>query len=208
MTDTSNLMGTDGFEFVEYASLEPEKLAALFGKMGFTAIAKHRSKDVTLYRQGDINFVLNAEKGSHAEGFYNEHGPSADAMAFRVKDAALALKRAKELGIETYEGKVGPMELSIPAIKGIGGSLLYLVDRYGEQTIYDVDFRYLPGVDRNPRGAGLTYIDHLTHNVQRGNMDKWAGYYERVFGFRQIRYFDIEGKLTGLFSKAMTSPLW
>lgn len=205
--DTSlNPMGTDGFEFVEYASLEPGKLEALFESMGFKAVAKHRSKNVTLYRQGDINYILNAERGSYAEGFYNAHGPSAGAMAFRVKDAALALKRAKQLGIETYETQVGPMELHIPAIKGIGGSLIYLVDQYTDHTIYDIDFRYLPGVEKHPQGAGLTYIDHLTHNVKRGNMDVWADYYTRVFNFRQIRYFDIEGKMTGLFSKAMTSP--
>ncbi len=202
----ANPMGTDGFEFVEYAALDPKPLAALFETMGFKAIAKHRSKNVTLYRQGDINFILNAEHGSHAEGFYNAHGPSANAMAFRVKDAAAALKHAKSKGIETYESKSGPMELNIPAIKGIGGSIIYLVDRYGEDTIYDIDFRYLPGVERNPKGAGLTYIDHLTHNVNRGNMDVWADYYKNIFNFRQIRYFDIEGKMTGLFSKAMTSP--
>jgi 4-hydroxyphenylpyruvate dioxygenase len=202
----ANPMGTDGFEFVEYASLEPGKLEALFEKMGFVAVAKHRSKNVTLWRQGDINFILNAERGSYAEKFYNAHGPSADAMAFRVKDAAAAIKRAKELGIETYEGSVGPMELSIPAIKGIGGSLIYLVDRYGEQTIYDVDFRTIPGAERNPKGMGLTTIDHLTHNVFRGHMKTWADYYERVFNFREIRYFNIEGKLTGLHSKALTSP--
>lgn len=201
-----NPMGTDGFEFVEYAALEPARLQSLFESMGFKAIAKHRSKSVMLYRQGEINFILNSEPGSHADGFYNEHGPSAVAMAFRVKDAGVAIKRAKQLGIETYETRVGPMELTIPAIKGIGGSLIYLVDRYGENTIYDVDFKYIPGVEKHPRGAGLTYIDHLTHNVNRGNMDVWSDYYTRVFNFRQIRYFDIEGKLTGLFSKAMTSP--
>jgi len=202
----SNPMGTDGFEFVEYAALEPARLQALFESMGFKAIAKHRSKNVTLYRQGEINFILNSEPGSHADGFYNAHGPSAVAMAFRVKDAGVAIKRAKQLGIETYETRVGPMELTIPAIKGIGGSLIYLVDRYGDNTIYDVDFKYLSGAEKHPRGAGLTYIDHLTHNVNRGNMDVWAEYYTSVFNFRQIRYFDIEGKLTGLFSKAMTSP--
>ena len=202
----SNPMGTDGFEFVEYSALDPAPLHTLFEKMGFKAIARHRSKNVTLYRQGDINFILNAEPGSHAEGFYNEHGPSANAMAFRVRDAAKALQRAKALGIETYESKAGPMELNIPAIKGVGGSLIYLVDRYGDSTIYDIDFNYLPGVEKHPRGAGLACIDHLTHNVNRGNMDVWADYYQRVFNFRQIRYFDIEGKLTGLYSKAMTSP--
>lgn len=201
-----NPMGTDGFEFVEYASLDPKPLEALFTSLGFTRIAKHRSKNVHLWRQGDINFILNAEKESHAEGFYSAHGPSANAMAFRVKDAAAAIARARSLGAEVVESKVGPMELNIPAIKGIGGSLLYLVDRYGSQSIYDIDFVPVEGADRHPRGVGLTLIDHLTHNVYRGQMDTWAGFYEKLFNFREIRYFDIEGKLTGLKSRAMTSP--
>lgn len=208
MTDTtSNPMQTDGFEFVEYATTEPEKLDRLFQQMGFSPIAKHRSKHVVLYRQGDINFILNSEPGSFAEDFSKAHGPSANAMAFRVKDARKAIERARALGAEIVEGKAGPMELNIPAIKGIGGSLLYLVDRYGSKgNIYDVDFEYLSDVDKNPKGAGLTYIDHLTHNVHRGQMDKWAGFYTKLFNFREIRYFDIEGKLTGLKSRAMTSP--
>lgn len=202
-----NPMGTDGFEFVEYAHSNPEELAALFVHMGFEAIAKHRSKNVTLYRQGDVNFILNAEPNSHAEQFYNAHGPSANAMAFRVRDVNAALRHAKEKGAEIVEASVGPMELKIPAIKGIGGSMLYLVDRYGDYgSIYDIDFVPIPGVDQHPKGVGLQLIDHLTHNVYRGNMDEWAGFYSRVFNFREIRYFDIEGKLTGLKSKAMTSP--
>jgi 4-hydroxyphenylpyruvate dioxygenase len=202
-----NPMGTDGFEFVEYATLDPKPLEELFTKLGFSKIAKHRSKNVWLWHQNDINFILNAEKDSQAEGFFQAHGPSANAMAFRVKDAAFAIKRAKELGAKVVESKVGPMELSIPAIEGIGGSLLYLVDRYGPNaSIYDIDFVPIAGVDQHPQGFGLAYIDHLTHNVMRGNMDKWAGFYEKLFNFRQIRYFDIEGKLTGLVSRAMTSP--
>ncbi len=206
MADTTNPMGTDGFEFIEYAAIDPAPLEALFAQLGFSRVAHHRSKNVQLWRQGDINFILNAEKSSHAEGFYNAHGPSANAMAFRVKNAAVAVRRARELGIEIVESKVGPMELAIPAIRGIGGSVIYLVDRYGDRSIYDVDFNPLPGVDQKPKGAGLTLIDHLTHNVYRGRMDEWAGFYQRVFNFREIRYFDIEGKLTGLKSKAMTSP--
>ena len=174
---------------------------------GLPEVARHRSKDVTLYRQGDINFIVNAEPDSFAQGFARVHGPSVCAIAFRVKDAAFAYKRALSLGAWGVEGKIGPMELNIPAIKGIGDSLIYLVDRYGPSgSIYDVDFEYLPGVDPNPQGVGLTYIDHLTHNVHRGRMDEWADFYERLFNFREIRYFDIEGKLTGLKSKAMTSP--
>jgi len=200
-----NPMGTDGFEFVEYTAPDPELLRALFARMGFPVTARHRSKNVTLHRQGDINFVINAEPRGFGQQFARAHGPSACAMAFRVKDAARALRRAVELGAKAVEGEVGPMELRIPAIEGIGGSLIYLVDRYGDRTIYDVDF--LPAEQRSPGpGAGLSLIDHLTHNVRRGNMDKWAGFYERLFNFREIRYFDIEGRKTGLFSRAMTSP--
>ncbi len=201
-----NPMGTDGFEFVEYSASNPEELEALFTKLGFSKIAKHRSKNVYLWRQGEINFVLNAEPNSQADAFHKAHGPSANAMAFRVKDATKAIERARALGATIVENKVGPMELNVPAIEGIGGSLLYLVDRYGEHNIYDIDFMPLPGVDQHPKGNGLTYIDHLTHNVNRGNMDQWAEFYERLFNFREIRYFDIEGHLTGLKSKAMTSP--
>jgi 4-hydroxyphenylpyruvate dioxygenase len=206
MTDPfDNPMGTDGFEFVEYTAPDPELLRSLFARMGFPVSARHRSKNVTLHRQGDINFVINAEPGGFGQQFARAHGPSACAMAFRVKNATSALRRAVELGATPIETSVGPMELRIPAIEGIGGSLIYLVDRYGERTIYDVDF--VPADAEAPvRGAGLALIDHLTHNVGRGRMDLWAGFYERLFNFREIRYFDIEGRKTGLFSRAMTSP--
>lgn len=200
-----NPMGTDGFEFVEYTAPDTAMLDSLFTAMGFARAARHRSKDVTLYRQGDVNFIVNAEPDSFGAGFAKAHGPSACAMAFRVADAAYAFRRAVELGAKPVEGAVGPMEINIPAIEGIGGSLLYFVDRYGPAgTIYDIDFEPLGnnGVD----GVGFTTIDHLTHNVRRGNMDEWAGFYERLFGFRELRYFDIEGKLTGLKSRAMVSP--
>jgi 4-hydroxyphenylpyruvate dioxygenase len=162
---------------------------------------------VTLYRQGDINFIINAEPDSFAQAFARMHGPSICAMAFRVRNAAQVYKSATANGAWPYQGPVGPMELNIPAIKGIGDSLVYLVDRYGARgTIYDVDFVPIEGADQQPAGAGLTYIDHLTHNVHRGRMSEWADFYERLFNFREVRYFDIEGKLTGLKSKAMTSP--
>jgi 4-hydroxyphenylpyruvate dioxygenase len=199
-----NPMGTDGFEFVEYTGPEPAQLGALFERMGFVAAARHRSKNVTLYKQGDVNFIVNAEPESFAQAFARLHGPSVCAIAFRVKDAAAAYDRAVKLGAKPVHGKLGPMELNIPAIEGIGGSLIYLVDRYGEQTIYDVDF--VPLIAETPSGAGLAGIDHLTHNVHRGRMGLWAEFYERLFNFREVRYFDIEGKLTGLKSKAMTSP--
>ncbi len=204
--DSINPMGTDGFEFVEYTAPDPGALGALFERMGFVAAARHRSKQVTLYRQGEVNFIVNAEPESFAQAFARIHGPSVCAIAFRVRDAARAYRRAIELGAKPVEARVGPMELNIPAIQGIGGSLIYLVDLYGDRSIYDVDFRPVAGVSTNPPGAGLLEIDHLTHNVHRGRMDLWAEFYERLFNFREIRYFDIEGKLTGLKSRALTSP--
>jgi 4-hydroxyphenylpyruvate dioxygenase len=203
-----NPLGTDGFEFVEFTSPEPEALARHLEMMGFTATARHRSKAVTRYQQGDINFLLNMEPQGQAADFRAMRGPSANAMAFRVKDAAKALKLAVERGAVEVRGPVGPMELNIPAIEGIGGSYLYLVDRYGAKEIYDVDFIAIPGAKEAmaANSVGLTYLDHLTHNVQRGNMSVWANFYEKIFNFREIRYFDIEGRQTGLVSKAMTSP--
>ena len=204
---SDNPMGTDGFEFVEYTAPDPALLRTLFHRMGFPVTARHRSKDVTLHRQGDVNFLINAEPDSFGQAFATAHGPSVCAMAFRVADAARAFERAVALGAKPHAGKVGPMELNIPAIEGIGGSLLYLVDRYAGRSIYDVDFRAVdePGA-LTETGVGFTRIDHLTHNVRRGGMDQWAGFYERLFNFREIRYFDIEGRHTGLFSRAMTSP--
>ena len=203
-----NPLGTDGFEFVEFTSPDPESLKKLWELMGFTAVSKHRSKNVLRFRQGDINFILNMEPVGQPAEFQAAHGPSANAMAFRVRDAAKAFKLAVERGAKPVQGLVGPMELNIPAIEGIGGTNLYLVDRYGAHEIYDVDFLPIEGAEETmaTNGVGLTYLDHLTHNVFRGNMSKWADFYEQVFNFRQIRYFDIEGKVTGLFSKAMTSP--
>lgn len=207
MVTASNPAGTDGFEFVEYTAPDTRKLEQLFKQLGFAAVARHRSKDVVLYRQGQINFVINHEPDSFAQAFAKVHGPSICAFAIRVKNAAECFDRVVRLGAQPYHGDIGPMELNIPAIRGIGRSLIYLVDRYGEEhSIYDVDFNPLPGADLNPRGAGLTAIDHLTHNVYHGGMDKWADFYQRLFKFKEIRYFDIHGKVTGLKSRAMTSP--
>ena len=203
-----NPLGTDGFEFVEFTSPDPDALASYFRQLGFTAVSQHRSKNVIRFKQGDINFILNMEPVGQAAEFREQRGPSANAMAFRVKDAAQAFREAIARGAEAVDSPIGPMELDIPAIKGIGGAFIYLVDRYGAQSIYDVDFKPIPGAAEEEaiNSTGLTYLDHLTHNVFRGKMDVWADYYERIFNFREIRYFDIEGKVSGLFSKAMTSP--
>lgn len=202
-----NPMGLAGFEFVEFASPTPNVLEPVFEALGFTRVAEHRSKDVALYRQGEINFIVNNEPKSIASYFAAEHGPSACGMAFRVRDSHLAWRRALELGAQPIDIPTGPMELHLPAIKGIGGAPLYLIDRYDDgKAIYDIDFNFLDGVERHPYGHGLKCIDHLTHNVYRGRMKYWAEYYERLFNFREIRYFDIKGEYTGLTSRAMTAP--
>jgi 4-hydroxyphenylpyruvate dioxygenase len=219
-TPWDNPMGTDGFEFIEYAAPDPVAMGALFERMGFTAIARHRHKNVLLFRQGGINFIVNAEPDSFAQRFARLHGPSICAIAFRVQDARAAYARALSLGAWGYAGSAGPGELNIPAIKGIGDSLIYLVDKWrgkggakegdiGNIGFFDVDFEPLArdsGASLNPPGHGLTYVDHLTHNVHRGRMGEWAEFYERLFSFREVRYFDIEGQVTGVKSKAMTSP--
>ena len=202
-----NPMGLMGFEFVEFASPTPGLLEPIFEKMGFSLVARHRSKQVLLYRQGEINFIVNNEPRSVAAYFAAEHGPSACGMAFRVQDAHRAYARALELGAQPVDIPTGPMELRLPAIKGIGGAPLYLIDRFEDgKSIYDIDFEFIEGVPRRPTGHGLKLIDHLTHNVYRGRMAFWANFYERLFNFREIRYFDIQGEYTGLTSKAMTAP--
>ncbi|WP_428774727.1 4-hydroxyphenylpyruvate dioxygenase [Vibrio sp.] len=211
MATDYNPLGTDGFEFVEYTAANQkgiDDLKQLFGSLGFAEIAKHRSKEAWLYRQGDINFIVNAQPHSQAEEFARIHGPSVCGMAFRVQDCAKAMEHALANGGKKYQTEIGPMELSIPAIYGIGDSLLYFVDRYGSQSIYDVDFKFYPDAEQRlkEKDVGLYEIDHLTHNVKQGHMDIWSGFYERIGNFREIRYFDIEGKLTGLVSRAMTAP--
>ena len=175
--------------------------------MGFEAVAKHRTKAIALYRQGDVNYLVNEEPGSHATRFAVKHGPCVSSMAFRVVDAKHAYRRAIELGAEPADASLGSLALDVPAIKGIGNSLLYFLDVYGEKgSAFDAEFNWLGKRDPKPVGEGLYYLDHLTHNVGRGRMDLWAGFYERIFNFREIRYFDIKGEYTGLFSRALTSP--
>lgn len=208
MTDLfANPMGLNGFEFIEFSAPDPLVIETVFKISGFTKVATHRSKNVDLYRQGDINFILNKEPKGLTAYFAEEHGPSACGMAFRVNDAQHAYQRALELGAQPVEIPTGPMELRLPAIKGIGGAPIYLIDRIDEgNSIYDIDFRFIEGVDKHPKGCGFHTIDHLTHNVYRGRMSYWAEFYERLFNFKEVRFFDIKGEYTGLTSKAMTAP--
>ncbi len=209
MTDTTfNPLGTDGFEFVEYTAPTEEgvnKLKELFELLGFTEIAKHKSKNVTLFRQGDINFIVNEELNGYFHEFSKQHGPCACAMAWRVADAQKAFDYAVEKGAKPFDHEE---HMSHPAVYGIGGSVLYFIDKWGNKpnSFYDDDFEYYEGVEKFPKGRGLLTLDHLTHNVKRGGMDVWATFYENIANFREIRYFDIKGKQTGLFSKAMTGP--
>ncbi|HEY1605962.1 MAG TPA: 4-hydroxyphenylpyruvate dioxygenase [Allosphingosinicella sp.] len=205
-TAYDNPLGLDGFEFVEFTGPDPEALARLFTAMGFTHLGNHKSKNVRHYAQGDVNLILNMEPSGQPADFREAHGPSANGMAFRVRDAKKAFQLALERGATPVETPRGPGELEIPAIEGIGGSCLYLVDLYGAEQIYDVDFEPVPGATRDSNSVGLRILDHLTHNVNRGRMSHWAHFYERIFNFREIRYFDIEGQQTALLSKAMTAP--
>ncbi|MCB2136732.1 MAG: 4-hydroxyphenylpyruvate dioxygenase, partial [Rhodobacteraceae bacterium] len=198
----ANPAGTDGFEFVEFAHPEPAALRELFGRMGYRLTARHKTKAVELWQQGDITYVLNAEPGSHAMRFVDEHGPCAPSMAWRVVDAAHAYAHALAQGATPYDAP--DRVLDVPAIVGIGGSLIYFVEQYGDTNPYGGAFDWVAGA--KPEGVGFYYLDHLTHNVHRGNMDHWFDFYGRIFNFKQIRFFDIEGKFTGLHSRALTSP--
>ncbi len=200
-----NPAGTDGFEFVEFAHPEPEKLRELFTRMGYVTVARHKTKDITVWRQGDINYILNAEPGSHAARFIAEHGPAAPSMAWRVVDAGHAFEHAVSKGAVPYEGN--DKALDVPAIVGIGGSLLYFVETYGKKgSPYAAEFDWIGEANPTPKGVGFYYLDHLTHNVFRGNMDKWWDFYHDLFNFKQIHFFDIDGRITGLVSRAITSP--
>lgn len=202
-----NPMGLDGFEFVEFSAPEAGALEPVLETLGFAHVANHRSKAVKLYRQGGVNFILNYEPKSPAHFFAKEHGPSPCGLAFRVRDAQAAYARALDLGAQPMDMPTGPMELRLPAIKGIGGMPIYLIDRYEDgRSIYDIDFHWIDGASRRPEGCGFHTIDHLTHNVYRGRMAYWADWYETLFNFREIRHFDIKGEYTGLASRAMTAP--
>ncbi|GAB3379385.1 4-hydroxyphenylpyruvate dioxygenase [Lysobacter fragariae] len=210
VTTFENPLGINGFEFVEFAAPkgQGELLHAYFRNMGFTAVLRHRSRPITVYRQGGVNFLVNEDPDSFAADFAAKHGPSACGFAIRFeKPASLVFDTVVGNGGEAITDKADTKAVDAPVVKGIGDCMLYLVDRYGDKgTMYDADYVAIEGADQNPKGFGLTFIDHLTHNLYFGNMAKWSDYYERLFNFREIRYFDIKGAKTGLVSKAMTAP--
>lgn len=201
----ANPAGTNGMEFVEFAHPNPQELRDLFARMGYAKTARHKTKKIELWQQGEITFVLNAEPGSMGMRFVDEHGPCAPSMAWRFVDAQHAYQRALAKGAEAYDAP--DRVLDVPAIKGIGGSLIYFVDKFGAKgSAYEAEYDWLDAGMDKPKGVGFYYLDHLTNNVKRGNMEKWFHFYADIFNFRQIRFFDIKGKATGLTSRALTSP--
>ncbi len=196
----ANPAGTDGFDFLEFTTLDPNKLIQQFTAMGFSQIAKHNTQDIFIYQQNNIRFLINASKNSEAQKFAELHGASVYAMGFKVDNADKAYQHAIANGAKPYKDTV----FGVPAIYGIGNSLIYFIDYQNDKPNYDSQFTFSAPISLE--GTGLTYIDHVTHNLHRGNMITWADFYTNLFNFREVRYFDIEGKLTGLVSKAMTSP--
>jgi len=211
VTTFENPMGINGFEFVEFAAPagRGHELHALFKSMGFSPVLKHKSRPITVYRQGGVNLLVNEDPDSFAAEFANAHGPCAAGFAIRFQKPSNDVRATvMSNGGEALDEKAERSKaVNAPVVKGIGDCMLYLVDRYGDKgSIYDGDYEPIAGAEQNPKGFGLTFIDHLTHNLYFGNMQKWSDYYERLFNFREIRYFDIKGAKTGLVSKAMTAP--
>ncbi len=198
----ANPAGTDGFEFVEFAGPDPDAIRGHLARMGYAHVATHRTKAVQLWQQGDVSYLVNAESGGHASRFAQAHGPCAPSMGWRVADAGHAHRHAVSRGADAYDGPGRTMDA--PAIRGIGGSLIYFLDGHRERSVYDAEFDW--HASAHPEGMGFHYLDHLTHNVERGNMDVWFDFYGRLFDFREIRFFDIKGKHSGLISRALTSP--
>jgi 4-hydroxyphenylpyruvate dioxygenase len=199
-----NPLGVEGFGFIEFAAPDAAQLHSLFRQMGFSAVARHRQRAITLYRQGQISFLVNEEPDSFASKFAELHGPCCTGFALMVEDAGKAHEHCLAKGATSITDIPGAA-VDCPRIEGIGGSILYLADRE-LSSLLESEYEYLEGVEREPEGFGMTFVDHLTHNVRFGNMDQWAEFYERLFGFYEVRYFDIKGQQTGLKSRAMTSP--
>jgi 4-hydroxyphenylpyruvate dioxygenase len=193
----------NGFGFIEYSADDAAPLHKLFRQLGFTAVKKHKTKPITLYRQGQTDFYINECDTGFAADFRTAHGPCACGFSIVFDDKEAALEHSLKGGSEPLDVDNG---LNFPAIKGIGDAALYVLDKASYAAMLDADFDDIPGMNQNPTGFGLTFIDHLTHNVYHGNMEKWSRYYEDLFNFSEIRYFDIKGQKTGLVSKAMTSP--
>jgi len=198
METHANPLGLNGFEFVEFTSPDPDAMARQFAQLGFVPTHRHLTKNITRYKQGRINLMLNRDADGRVAAFRNEHGASASAMAFRVADPQVALEWAlAHGGKRTAENDT--------VIEGIGGSYLYFM---ADDADPYADWAEIPGwrEAEAENNVGLDILDHLTHNVRRGQMRVWSEFYKTLFGFEEQKYFDIKGKATGLFSQAMIAP--
>ncbi len=202
----NNPCGLDGVEFVEYTGPSSKHFENLFTAYGFSEVASIAGKQLKLFRQNDINFILNCEPGTFAMSFAKLHGPSISSTGFRVANADKALKTAIERGAKEYKGSAAEKGASpFQAIYGIGDSLIFFIDEKNRKQLYGEIFK-IKSENLKPQGMGLNIVDHFTNNVPVGEMQKWCDFYTNVFGFRETRYFDIKGKSTGLLSKVMRSP--
>lgn len=207
----NNPVGLEGLEFLEYVGPQEDHFESLFARLGLSEVAHQKDKKISLFRQGDVNFLLNRSGQGFAHGFSSEHGPSICSTGFRVKDSEKAFRVAVERGAKPYDGPEESKSLDYPAIYGIGDSLVYFVDDWKSEegtstsTYVNQGFEFFPG-DPKPKGHGFLFVDHMTNNVPKGELDKWADFYTDIFNFREIRFFDIKGDQTGLLSRAMRSP--
>ena len=208
MKQVANPVGLKGIEFLEFSSPQGKALDNLFTEFGFSRTMKHKSRSVDLFQQNQINFLVNVEKGSFSESFHKSHGPCVSAMGWKVANAEAAFKEAVKRGakpatIKDYKFEDGK---DIPAIFGIGDSLIYFIDESNGKALYEkMGFQKHPEQKLIPN-KGFQFVDHLTNNVEKGTMARWADFYKNVFGFYEIKYFDIRGAKTGLTSYALRSP--
>ncbi len=203
-----NPLGLDGFEFCEFTSPDPGQLETQFRLLGFVPSHRHPTRNIERFVQGRINLLLNRDDTGQAAEFRKLHGPSASSMAFRVDDAKKTYEHAVANGAKPVDAAEGILDADSYVIEGIGGSYLYLVDKFGEKgSIYD-GWEEIPGwrEEAAKNDVGLDILDHLTHNVYRGQMRTWSEFYSKLFGFEEQKYFDIKGQATGLFSQAMIAP--
>ena len=203
----NNPLNLNGIDFVEFSTNDPAALHQLFLDFGFSKVAKHKDKNIDLYQQGEINFFLNYEEGSFGHSFYKAHGPCISAMGWKVKDSSVSHSEVLKRGAKDAEGDYSMVNAAVPAIYGIGDSLIYLIEADEEDKFSFSSF----GFERlqDPvivEDKGFFLIDHLTNNVYKGSMETWASFYKDVFGFEEVRYFDIKGVKTGLTSYALKSP--
>jgi 4-hydroxyphenylpyruvate dioxygenase len=201
MQTNNNPCGLDGFAFLEFSGPDIKRVKKQFVEMGFQPVATHQDQDITLYQQGEIQFIVNGASDCQAAKHSTTHGSGACAMGFQVKDANAAFQYAIKHGATAFEDCTHAHH-GLPAINAIGGSVIYFVD----DNHKPFNKKWKINTTAAIPGNGLIAIDHLTHNVFRGNMDKWAKFYESIFNFQEIRFFNIVGKMTGLISRALASP--